>query len=340
MPGLGTSQMGTEILAGSVTYVGINPTSATTSTEILDSNTEADTSTIPATAKTTTQALNPVTLSPENIHIEYNESQQEFQSKWFEKNTPLDEAGELVVVGTFRNQTFEPVDLIVERDETGDETPDSKSDLKTLDDDNHILRIDETENGEEIAQVGATYRLRFPNYDQTDALDLFTMALGWPNQDQFNEEWDISPVSTESQPAKALVAIMLSENYRFDATLDEIFDSQHIESSNDKSLEYLAKEVGTSRRENENDLHLRKRVLAKSATRTFSSAGQDVTDLIGLIFEDQSGKVGVGVATGEPVLEIEVPTTVMENHILTAAEAEDLIDEAVSSSYNAKVTTI
>jgi hypothetical protein len=80
--------------------------------------------------------------------------------------------------------------------------------------------------------------------------------------------------------------------------------------------------------------------LGTSQLGTELLAGQDVTDLIGLIFEDQSEKVVVGVAPDEPVLEIEVPTAVMEDHIFTAAEVEEEIDEAVSSSYNTKVTTI
>jgi len=337
---LGSSEVGAAYLGGSITSIALQPASSQTSTKSLASTTIVDTTVNTESVTTDTKVLNTVSLSPENIFIKWNDQKQEFTSNWFTKETPIDEAGELVIVGTFRNNKFDSIDVIVERDDTDDGVADTQTEIHTFDSDNHILRIETDENEEEIAEVGGKYRLRFPNYDQTDALARFTMALGWDNDIQFNGEWDISPVSTESQPAKALVAVLLSENYRLDATIDEIFESQHISKSNDRSLEFLSHENGTSRKENETDPHLRKRVLAKSATRTFSSVGSDFTDLIGLIFEDQSDKVGVGVASNEPVLQIEVPTTVMEDHILTAAEVEDLIDDAVSSSYDATVTTI
>jgi len=87
MPSLGESQLGTEYLAGSVTYVSLEPTSATTSPQTLDSTTSADVSTEPARVVTGTKEITSVSLSPENLDIQFNESAGEFQSTWFTKGS-------------------------------------------------------------------------------------------------------------------------------------------------------------------------------------------------------------------------------------------------------------
>lgn len=304
-------------------------------------NLEATATSTVANAVTSTDVLNVVTLSPDNLHVVYDESAGEFRTEWFTKKSPLDDdVGEIIIVGQFRKEEFDPIDIVVERDTDDDDTPEMATKTVTLDDSNHILRIAETDVSEDLPEDGGRYRLRFPGYNQTDAITRLTFALGFNSERKFNEEWSISPVSPKEEPLRAMLAVLLSENYRFDATLDEIFEAQHISTSNDKSLEYLAHEVGTSRKAGENDPHLRKRVLGASATRTFSSAGDDVTDLVGLVFDEEAEQVTLGVKTDEPVLEVSVPQSVMDAHILSAAEIEDLFDEAVSSSYTASVVTV
>lgn len=340
MPSLGTSNLGSEVLSGSVTYVSVDSTSVVTDEQKLNTNTRADAVTQATASVTGTKGISSVSISPENLYVQFNENGGEFQSNWFTKETPLEDTGELVLVGSFRNERFDPVKIIIERDDTGDEIPDIQSEVQTLNDGNHILRVSEGDRGEDIAKSGASYRLRFPDYNQTDAIDRLTLALAWDSEKKFHQEWDIGPVDTESEPVSSLIAVLLSENYRFDATLDQIAESHKIETASGKSLEYHSHEVGVVRKENENDPHLRKRVLAKSATRTFSSTGKDVTDLIGLIFDNNSDKISIETISDRPVMAIEVPQTVMEDHILSANEIKNLLDESVASSYNIQINTI
>lgn len=340
MPSLGNSQLGTEYLAGTVTLVNVKPTSSETDTRKFDGEKTAITSTKSVSAVTGTKAISSVSLSPENLSIRFNESAGEFQSNWFTKETPLEETGELVIVGTFRREQDEPVDIVVERDDGGDGLPDITSEIQTLNDENHILTISEGDRGEDIAKKGARYRLRFPNYTQSDAIERLTLALGWNNEREFQGQWQLDSVDTKEQPTNALIAVLISENYRLDSTLDEVFKQQHIESSTDSSLDLLSKEVGAERKSRENDEHLRKRTLSKSATQTFSTTGSDVSDLVGLIFDERGEEISLGVLKNEPVLTVEVPQTVMDAHILSQTEVENLLNDGVASSYNVSITKI
>jgi hypothetical protein len=340
MPSLGTSQLGTELLSGSVTRVSINPAVSVTTERELDSTTTADAITTATSVVTSTKQITPISLSPENLYVQFNEESSEFQSTWFEKETPLEETGELVIVGKFRRERDEPVQVVVERDDTGNKTPNATSEVKTLSSDTHILRIQTDTKGNPLAKNAANYRIRFPGYTQSNAIERLTLALGWNNVGKFNAEWDLRSIDTKEQPTAALIALLLTENSRLDATVDEVFKQQHIESATDSSLDLLSKEVGAERKKRENDEHLRKRVLSRSATRTFSTTGSDVSDLVGLIFDERGGEITIGVLPDKPVLQVTAPQTVVDEHILTQSEIEELLNDGVSSSYNAVVTTI
>lgn len=326
---LGTNQIGRSVLAGVVGYGTAIPSQAQSFVSELDSTVGVDTTVNPYRTNIEIGLLGPVSLSPTNIEVFYNEFDNEFQTNWFTKQTPLDNPGEIVIVGKFRDKTFDPIEIVVEHKTSG------KQDSDILHPKSHILRL-----GKDIAEQGGEYRLRFPGYSQTDALDRIHFALGWNNEAEFSQNWEIDPVNVKHEPQRALAAVLLSENSRLDATLDEIFESQHITTANDVSLEYLANEVGTNRINEETDKSLRKRVLAKSATRTFSSVGSDVTDLIKLLFDDSANEVTLQTVNNEPVLKILVPKSVIDNHVLTTSEIESVMDESVSSSYNAVVEIV
>lgn len=336
---LGTSELGTTLLSGDVTYISVKPTSAATNQQKLNANTTADAITQSTSSVTVTKQINPISLSPENLYVQFNENSGEFQSNWFEKETPLEETGELVIVGKFRRERDEPVQVVIERDDTGDEVPNATSEVKTLSSDSHILRIQTDTKGNPLAKNAANYRIRFPGYTQSDAIERVTLALGWNNVGKFNAEWDLGSIDTKEQPTAALIALLLSENSRLDATIDEVFKQQHIESATDSSLDLLSKEVGAERKKRENDEHLRKRVLSRSATRTFSTTGSDVSDLVGLIFDERGEDITIGVLPDKPVLEVTAPQSVVDEHILTQSEIEELLNDGVASSYNAVVTT-
>lgn len=336
---MGTSQIGTEYLAGSITYVSIQPTLLQTSSKTLNSKTTANINTNATSSVTGNKLFKSVSLSPENFYVQFNEKKNEFQSTWFEKETPLEETGELVIVGKFRRERDEPVQVVIERDDTGNEVPNATSEIKTLSSDTHILRIQTDTKGNPLAKNAANYRIRFPGYTQSDAIERLTLALGWNNVGKFNAEWDLRSIDTKEQPTAALIALLLSENSRLDATIDEVFKQQHIESATDSSLDLLSKEVGAERKKRENDEHLRKRVLSRSATRTFSTTGSDVSDLVGLIFDERGEDITIGVLPDKPVLEVTAPQSVVDEHILTQSEIEELLNDGVASSYNAVVTT-
>lgn len=332
---LGSHQLGASVLGATVSIVDTiaGGVSAATDVDSLGAYRETFPSIEPQKAVSGVNELQPVSLSPRNITVFYNEEDDEYQTDWFLKETPIESPGELIIVGTFRG-TYDPVTVVVERRKGGESKP------LVLNSDSHILRVSEDSYGNELVENGAEYRLRFPGYRQADALERLHLALGWNNETTFSQNWDVDPVDIQQEPQKELIAVLLSENYRFDATLDEIFESQHITTANDVSLDYLAKEVGTSRVDEETDKHLRKRVLTKSATRTFSSVGRDVTDLVELIFDDDTEEITLQTTPTEPVLEVLVPQNVIERHVLTGAEIESLMDEAVSSSYNTTVKVI
>jgi hypothetical protein len=276
-------------------------------------------------------------LSPENLTV--RDTANGFRTDWIEKCSPIqDDAESIVIIGEFSPGNYDPVDVVIARDETGNGQADSLSEVVTINEGNRIIEIQESRTGEPFVDYCGTYQLRFPGFSQTDPLKRLNFALTWDNQDELNKKWDIPAIDPENGSTADLLSIILSANYRVDSTLDEIYEKQHIELSNGLALDLLAKEVGTTRKAGEKDPHLRKRVLVKSATRTFSTTGEDTTDLIALIFGEDANKITIDVANGEPVLKLQVQQQTINNNPLSAAEIEDLLDEAVPSSYRTNIT--
>ena len=349
MSELGTDRLGHGMLGTTADFFTMgSATTSNTSTQQLD-----PTSIVSPSMETTKPTLqdeglfHPTILDPQNVNVEYNRSKEVFESTWIPTDTFNQSRDQLVAVLSL-DQDAKPVNVVIERDLSGDKTADVHSDILTISEDVEIARASPTgERGE--------YRLVFPTYNQTDVVRRLNIALTYDNTERLIENIpyqflrnDISKDNFEGgDDIQSLITALGDTLDRIDATIDSVYDNRFVESARGTSLNKLGEPVGIQRRDIgnpersddlESDERLRKRVLAAKALVGLDTTSPSFTQLLAVLFPRATTAISIAVATDEPKAEVTIPTNVVSRSPLNSTEIEDILEDGVASSYDVTVT--
>jgi len=349
MPQLGSTQLSTAQLGDTVPFFGMKTTDETVSTSELQpvSKSEMSMGTTNPTVGPTGSFV-PVILDPQNINVEYNQSRGLWESSWMPTDTFDDERDQLVAVLSLQDGA-DPVDVVIERDTDGDNSPDLHSDVLTIDANQQIAYA------EPEGQRGS-YRLIFPQYNQTDVVSRLNVAITFDNTKRLIENIpyqflrnDIRSENIDNaDDISSLIEALGTTLDRIDATIDAVYDNRFVESARGDSLNKLGRPVGVYRRDIgnpersddlEGDQRLRKRVAAAKALVGLDTTSPSFSQLLKLLFPQAVTAIEINPVGDKPEAEVVIPTNTVERNPLNVSEIQTILSDAVSSSYNVQVTT-
>jgi len=350
MPQLGSAQLSTRQLGDTVPFVGMKTTSTdTTSTDGLQPTSKSDMSmgtTTPTVG--TAGSFAPVILDPQNINVEYNTTREVWESAWIPTDTFDPQRDQLLVVMAVDEGT-DPIDVVIERDLSGDETADVHTDILTVTEDTQIARAEpQGERG--------SYRLVFPTYNQTDVVDRLNVALTYDNTERLIENIpyqflrnDIRSDNLDgSDDIEPLIEALGTTLDRIDATVDSLYDNLFAESARGQSLNKIGKPLGIQRRDIgnpersddlEGDQRLRKRVVAAKALVGLDTTNPSFSQLLGILFPDAVTAIDINAVSGKPAVEVVIPTNTVDRNPLNTTEIQDILRDAVAAEQTVNVTT-
>jgi len=367
MPQLGSTQLSTAQLGDTVPFFGMKTTDETVSTSELQpvSKSEMSMGTTDPTVGPTGPFV-PVILDPQNINVEYNQSRGLWESSWMPTDTFDDERDQLVAVLSLQ-EGADPVDVVIERDTDGDNSPDLHSNVLTIDANQEIAYA------EPEGQRGF-YRLIFPQYNQTDVVDRLNVAITYDNTERLIENIpyqflqndirseNIDSASSDDDASRTssaktsdgsddispLIEALGTTLDRIDATIDAVYDNRFVESARGDSLNKLGRPVGVQRRDIgnpersddlEGDQRLRKRVAAAKALVGLDTTSPSFSQLLKLLFPQAVTAIDINAVADKPEAEVVIPTNTVNRNPLNVSEIQTILSDAVASSYNIQVNT-
>jgi len=294
-----------------------------------------------------TQPLTPTVLDPQNIDVRYNKARGAWESAWIPTDTFDSARDQLVAVVALRD-TASDVSVVIERDTTGDKTPDLHSELLTVGLPEEIARADP------VGERGS-YRLVFPRYSQFDVVDRLNVALTVDNTERLIDNIpyqflrnDIRSENVDgSDDIQPLIDALGTTLDRIDATIDSVYDNRFVTSARGGALNNLGRPVGVQRQDignperaddRESDDRLRKRVQAARALVGLDSTTPSVSQLLSVLFPDAVTAITYETPPDEPVLDVTIPTNAIDRNPLSKNDITDILNESVSASYPVTVT--
>ncbi len=351
MPQLGSgTQLSTAQLGDTVEFIGMK----TTTTDDVSTSGLQPTSKSEVTMGTTDPTVGPsgqfvpTILDPQNVNVEYNTSRELWESSWMPTDTFNEERDQLVAVMSLQDDA-DPVDVVIERDTDGDNSPDLHSDVLTIDSNQQIAYAEpEGDRG--------TYRLIFPTYNQTDVVSRLNVAITYDNTERLIENIPLQFLRNDirsenvdgSDDITPLVEALGTTLDRIDASIDAVYDNRFVESARGKSLDKLGKPVGIQRRDIgnpersddlEGDQRLRKRVAAAKALVGLDTTNPSFSQLLKLLFPQAVTAIEINTVTDKPEVEVVIPTNTVDRNPLNKSEIQDILSDSVASSYNVQVST-
>jgi hypothetical protein len=349
MPELGNAQLASGRLGDTGTFLPIADTPPIQPTTGQLQSTLRSINTLNTTDSPTivTGDFNPVVLDPQNISVRYNQQREAWESAWIPTDTFDSARDQLVAVVNLRADS-DPVEVVIERDTTGDKTPDLHSEILTIGLPEEIARADP------VGERGS-YRLVFPRYNQFDVVDRLNVALTVDNTerliDNIPHQFLRNDIRSENvdgsddiQPLIDALGITLD---RIDATIDSVYDNRFVESARGGALNNLGRPVGVQRRDignpqraddRESDDRLRKRVQAARALVGLDSTTPSVSQLLSVLFPDAVTAITYATVPDEPVLDVTIPTNAIDRNPLTESEITNILNDCVAASYRVTVT--
>jgi hypothetical protein len=319
------------MLTVDVTYYGTQSTGSVVTPLDASPDATADVSTTTTSIDADSGQLPPVILNPDNLEVEYDESRGAFVSEWSREITPVPDGVNREVVVTLDIGTDEPVTVVVERDDTGDGTVDTRSEeydagygLVTS------LTLDAVEE--------SYYRVVFPDYARDDDVSAVRVALTWPNRDRLRDNWPLAGVDTEDGYVGDILDVYASLLYDLDARIDEEHDNRFLETANDGVLDSQATPLGLNRQDAELDSELRYRIGVEYAIGVSEGTLHSLEAVLVRLFEDPT-TVSLDVKQDEPVLTVTDPQAQIDPTPYDTPTVERKIERTISSSYSVELTT-
>jgi len=330
MVGIGQAAIGA-VPFGGITVLGVNRTSAG-ATPVAASDLDAQYSATPVAASTTAtpQAIPPVILQPRNLSVVYDEQAKEFRSNWFPKRVPSEGERCLCLTAAFReNITPDPIEVIVERDDDGDNQPDGATRRLEVGPQTGITLLSESATDFAFRE-DARYRVRFPSYAQADVVTRAHLAVTIDARDRLKEAWPLEIVSAYEEPLTDVFDVLGTSLTREAARVDEEYDQTFIATASGQELEQHAREIGLNRRVAETDRELRIRTQVTKAAATTSATPDELAQALRIIFGPAAQSVSVRDATGKAAIVVTIPKPITDETPLTPAQIEDLLQSATS----------
>jgi hypothetical protein len=137
------------------------------------------------------------------------------------------------------------------------------------------------------------------------------------------DNWPYDTITPREQGAiYDLLVALETQLDRLDVQLDELQEQRFIETATTYELEKLAAEVGTQRETGESDERLRFRTaIAKAVTRSDGTI-DDIAAVLYVIFGDDVQNINIEASSSEPVVQLYMPSTLVEDVPLTLSELE------------------
>lgn len=158
-----------------------------------------------------------------------------------------------------------------------------------------------------------------------------TAKLVWPSA------W--LPFFPDNNHYKILSALLAPAD-SFNSYVEAVQDAFHISTAEGKELEKLGELVDVHRRDAESDAKLRQRIILRTAAGIIEPTTDNVQRYIRKVYSATYSDFSISVRSSEPVLEVDVDSTVQTDSVFTQSEAESLITRALPAGHSASVSTV
>lgn len=139
-----------------------------------------------------------------------------------------------------------------------------------------------------------------------------------------------SIVPTDDGAVQDVLIAFETQLDRIDVQADELDEQRFLQTATTYELEKLADEVGVARETGESDERLQFRAtLAKAVSRSGGTI-QDIGQLLVVLFgEDNVTRIGISAPNDAPVIELDIPSDILDECPLSRSELEDEIGQVV-----------
>lgn len=160
------------------------------------------------------------------------------------------------------------------------------------------------------------------------------------NRDDIVENWDHPIDLHESMNLQKLLEVVTVENQRLDIELDELYDNRFLGTATGAELEKIGDLVGVTRKTDEGDPKLRKRIRGAFAAQASDTTYSSFTSAALSILEagPNSVKFITPPDTNAKIVEVQVDSSVLDQNALTENELVILLNGALSIDARAQIT--
>jgi hypothetical protein len=147
---------------------------------------------------------------------------------------------------------------------------------------------------------------------------------------------------------EAIYDLLISFEHSLDHVSNEVQNlkrERFLDTASNEELEKLAAEVGITRQTNEDDERLRLRaVIARASTRSDGTVKSEGTvfglaEMLYVIFGDQTKEMQISSPGDHPVVQIEMPSDLIDEIPLTIAELEDALVDIIPAGDALEIIT-
>lgn len=165
------------------------------------------------------------------------------------------------------------------------------------------------------------------------------MAINHNNVEDIVENWDHPLEPHPDDNLHALLEVVASENKRIDIELDELYDNRFLDTATGVELEKISDLVGVTRKTDEPDSKLRKRIRGAFAAHASDTTYESFTSAAMSILEAGPDAVTFVTPpqTNPKVVEIQVDGAVLDAIPLTIDELIVLLNGALSIDARAQI---
>lgn len=168
-------------------------------------------------------------------------------------------------------------------------------------------------------------------------------AIDFNNDNALHDAYITTPIRIEPDTTfEALNCSLKSQLDRISSETQDIAQQHDIDNASGESLERLGFLVGVTRNENETDDHLRQRIKLQGRAAISSGTTDEIMELSILALESDFDTVDfpVDLATNPAQFDIEAPSGVISDAVLTEAEIEANLDDALPAGHRVAVTAV
>jgi len=146
-------------------------------------------------------------------------------------------------------------------------------------------------------------------------------------------------VPTDDGAISDILQAIETELDRIDVEIDELYEQRFLATATTNELQKLAGEVGVQRQTNESDERLRFRAQIAKAVIQSSENIYAMGQLFKILFGADASRITVTSVTSEPVVDIVIPSDLIDDIPLTKTELEAELNELVPSGDGIQIQT-